>query len=525
MRAVGYIRVSTDEQIDGYSLSAQEKAIRDFASLRGWQVKHIYIEAGVSAKDDKRPEFQKMIEDAKQKHFDVIIVHKLDRFSRSLVDMLSYMNMLNESEVGFVSVTEDFDFSTPMGKLMLAMLGAFSQWYLDNLAAEVSKSKKERARKGGWNGTLSYGYTTPQRLRDKLQSADPDDKRQIETTLDQYPDARATDAVPCPFDSPAVQLAFEAYATSAYSDHKIAQMLNIKGYRITSRKGDGLFRADTVKNILLNRFYIGETSYGVKVQGKDRQWMPGNHEPIISIDLFEAVQDIRAKRARKYNVKPHQAKRVYPLSSILYSVENGQKWKGNVKKGKRRYHRTKTEELSGKIVYAENIENQVGNFLKSIELIPSWRDKVIELEQPEIPQYELDNLKLQLSRLKDLFVMGDIEKREYMKSSNALKQQIRQIEDTQSIDIDRIIHMGELIENISNIWDLANLEEKQKLSTQLFSKIYLKDVTIIAVEPTNILWHLLQEGFRDGEDRERFSSWYPIVPYGISADYVLRIIA
>jgi len=287
MKAVGYIRVSTDEQIDGYSLSAQEKAIRDFASLRGWQVTHIYIEAGVSAKDDNRPEFQRMIQDATAGHFDVICVHKLDRFSRSLIDCMTYLNQLNEHKVSFVSVTEDFDFSTPIGKVILAMLAAFAQWYLDNLSNEVSKGKKERARKGGWNGTLSFGYTTPQRLRDRLnEKPTPEDAKLIESTLETYPSAGDTDAVPCPFDSPAVTFAFDAYATGQHSHRSVADLLNSHGYRITSRRGSGLFSGDTVGNLLKNRFYLGETSYGVRVKGRDRKWMPGSHDAIVSHDTF-----------------------------------------------------------------------------------------------------------------------------------------------------------------------------------------------------------------------------------------------
>ena len=88
-KVAGYIRVSTDEQLDGYSLSAQEKAIYDFASLKGWQVVNIYREEGKSAKSDLRPVFQQMIDDAKAGQFDVIAVHKLDRFSRSLIDVMT----------------------------------------------------------------------------------------------------------------------------------------------------------------------------------------------------------------------------------------------------------------------------------------------------------------------------------------------------------------------------------------------------------------------------------------------------
>lgn len=503
-RVAGYIRVSSDEQVDGYSLSAQEKAIQDFASLRGWQVINIYREEGKSAKSDLRPVFQQMIDDAKSGHFDVIAVHKLDRFSRSLIDVMTYLNELNEHGVSFVSVTEDFDFSTPIGKVILAMLAAFAQWYLDNLSNEVSKGKKERARKGGWNGTLSFGYTTPQRLRDRLNSKpSPEDHKLIQSALDHYPDAGDTHAIPCPFDSPAVKLAYEAYVTGQYTDKSVAELLNNHGYRISARNGISLLSRDTVGNMLKNRFYLGETSYGEKVKGRERQWMPGSHDAIVSHDLFEQVQLIRQQRYTKFSPKPHNIKRVYPLTPILLAVETGLKWEGQVQRHKRRYMRRKTADVSGRVVYADDMEQQVGNFLKDIVLDSSWQTHVQREQQPQQPTYEIDNLKSQLERLKKLFLFGDIAEDEYIKESNHLKQEIKKIEDRTAIDVNKVIELGQIVENIHDIWLLADLSEKEQLTKQLFEKMYTKDTRIVAVEPTPVLWHLLKLGRRVGEDRIR----------------------
>jgi len=510
MKAVGYIRVSTDEQIDGYSLSAQENAIRGFASSKGWQVTHIYIEAGKSAKDDNRPQFQQMIQDAQHGHFDVIVVHKLDRFSRNLVDCMTYLNQLDKWNVAFASVTEQFDFSTPMGKVMLAMLGAFAQWYLDNLSNEVSKGKKERARKGGWNGTLSFGYTTPQRLRDRLNSKPSDDDvKLIQSTLEQYPSAGDTDAIPCPFDSPAIVLAFDAYATGQHSQRSVADLLNTHGYRITSRRGSRLFSGDTVGNMLKNRFYLGETSYGVRVKGKDRNWMAGSHDAIINYDIFERVQQVMSKRDSKFNVTPHNAKRIYPLSGLLYSAD-GTKWKGHVQRKVRRYRRPKTDERAGKVIRADELEGRIGEFLRGIHLIPSWQHHVKSIEEKQTPKFEADKLTLQLQRLSDLFVFGDISREDYIKRRNLLKQQIKQIKDSLSVDVNNVIELGQIVENIHDIWNLANLSEKEQLCQQLFEAIYVEDGMIVAVKPTTVLWHLLQHGVRIGEDRDRNRISYPL---------------
>lgn len=445
-----------------------------------------------------------MIQDAESGHFDVIAVHKLDRFSRSLIDVMTYLNQLDKIGVSFVSVTEDFDFSTPIGKVILAMLGAFAQWYLDNLSNEVRKGKVERARKGGWNGTLSYGYTTPQRLRDKLAGdLSPEDKQLIEQTLLKYPSAGDTDAIPCPFDSPAVVLAYEAYATGQHTDKSIAELLNNHGYRISARNGISLLSRDTVGNMLKNRFYLGETSYGAKVKGKTRKWIPGNHEAIISIELFDSVQTIRSNRYTKFSPAPHNAKRTYPLTPLLVAMETGNRWRGQVQRGKRRYLRDKTPDLKGRVVLADDLETTIGNFLKGLQLLPSWQTQVRSIEKPQTPKYQADNLISQLDRLKKLFLYGDIPEDEYVKESNKLKQQIKQIEDSSSIDTNQIIELGQVIENIHDIWMMANLEEKEQLCRQLFEVIYLKDASIVAVEPSGVLWQLLQHGTRFGEDRIR----------------------
>jgi len=539
-RVAGYIRVSTDEQLDGYSLSAQEKAIYDFASLKGWQVVTIYREEGRSAKSDLRPVFQQMIDDAKAGHFDVIAVHKLDRFSRSLIDVMTYLNMLNDHNVSFVSVTEDFDFSTPIGKVILAMLAAFAQWYLDNLSNEVSKGKKERARKGGWNGTLSYGYTTPQRLRDNLmslnqqyKSGDIDkeaysrDCELIEDTLEQYDDTGDTNAVPCPFDSPAVKLVYETYATGQYSARQIADILNQDGYRISTRNKGSLFSVDTVGKMLKNEFYIGKTSYGAKVKGKTRKWIPGNHDAIITHELMDQVTLIRENRHAKYNPKPHNQKQCYPLTPLLIAVETGKTWRGQIQRGKRRYIRTKTNDVVGRLTYADDLESRVGEFLGDLSLIPEWEMQLHTTDMPSPkPQFETDKLKAQLDRLAKLFMYGDVDESFYLKESSKLKQEIHKAENAHDVELDQVIVLGQIVENIDEIWTIATLEEKEQLAKQLFEKIYMKDTTIVAVEPTPIFWQLLQHGTRFGEDRERIRTAYPLyLPRATSLNTLLRMIA
>ena len=168
MRAAIYIRVSSDEQVDNWSLDAQSQQCLALAQARGWSVARIYDEPGLSAKTDQRPAFQQLLNHAEARLFDVIIVHKLDRFSRSLVDVVKHVTRLKQVNVGLVSVSEAWLDTTAQGEFLLYLTALLAQWDNQNRARETAKGKEARARAGCWNGTLSFGYVTPKRLRGEL---------------------------------------------------------------------------------------------------------------------------------------------------------------------------------------------------------------------------------------------------------------------------------------------------------------------------------------------------------------------
>src|SRR3954469_13296315 len=138
MRAGIYYRVSSEEQVDGFSLDAQRRILLDFCQTKGWDVADEYAYEGISSRGDqieKRPQFKRLLEDAEAGALDVVVVHKLDRFSRNIRVTFDSLARLDAAGVLFTSVVEhQFDFTTPMGKVMLALLAAFAQYFADNLA-------------------------------------------------------------------------------------------------------------------------------------------------------------------------------------------------------------------------------------------------------------------------------------------------------------------------------------------------------------------------------------------------------
>jgi DNA invertase Pin-like site-specific DNA recombinase len=217
--------------------------------MHGWQIVQEYSDEGKSARTDdlaKRPAFAQMLADAEAGLFDVIVVHKLDRFARNLRVTLETLERLDRAGVAFVSINENMDFTTPIGKVILATLGAFAQYYSDNLSWETKKGKNERKAQGLYNGLLPFGVK-------KNKNGIP---------------------IPDPDTYPGLLLAYQT-AAQGKSDREVADVLNAAGYRITGNRGHNLFSKDAVKPMLSNRFYLGDLTDGA------RGWIEGKHTPML----------------------------------------------------------------------------------------------------------------------------------------------------------------------------------------------------------------------------------------------------
>ena len=128
MRAVGYIRVSSMEQVDGHSLDAQERLFQELCTNRDWEPIGVYRDEGKSAHNDaiaKRPAFRDLLEDAKKGLFDTVVVHTLDRWSRNLKVTIETLSLFTASNVCFVSITYHIYWSNPQWRLFSQFLFPF----------------------------------------------------------------------------------------------------------------------------------------------------------------------------------------------------------------------------------------------------------------------------------------------------------------------------------------------------------------------------------------------------------------
>ena len=249
MKGVIYARYSSDNQREE-SIEGQIRENTAFADKNGIEIVGTYIDRALSAKTDNRPEFQRMIKDSAKKNFDVVIVWKLDRFSRNRYDSAKYKMMLKKNGVRVVSATEVIAEGTA-GILLESLLEGMAEYYSADLAEKVSRGMTENALKCRFNGgTIPFGYMI-----------DEDQNYQIN-----------------PAQAPLVIEMFRRYA-GGESITEIIEDLNARGVRTS--KGNR-FNKNSLARIFSNRKYIGEYSYKDVV-------FPDAIPAIVSKDIFDRV--------------------------------------------------------------------------------------------------------------------------------------------------------------------------------------------------------------------------------------------
>ena len=516
MHAAGYIRVSHEEQVEGHSLEAQAHSIRSFCDSRGWNLVHIYTDAGRSARcGSHRPDFEQMLQDARKGHFDVLVVDKLDRFYRHLRGCLTTLDLLRSCDVSFVSVRENLDFSTSWGKLILTVLGMLAEIYIDNLSDETRKGKLQRSRKGLHNGSIPFGY-----CKGNCSSCtDPNG----EDYCPRYGDSARGDGkivLPHPIESVAVHLAFQWYTTGDFSDGAIAERLNayehtlsdgtVVHFRTKGRPGrfpPGRFTKDSVRHLLQRIFYTGVVPYyGKDKQGRKRKRnqavsvFPGQHEALISSQEFQEARELRQRlshRSRSSRGKPN----VHPLSGLLICDTCGHRMRASTTGTGYRYYRDTSriehrEECDQPTLRAEEIEAQVVEFLHSLSsCLPSnWQERVREIaipvEQRAAIEKREQEIQARLQRATNLHLQGHITYEQFL----AEKQRAQVVRaDLRPAEIDAIITVGGILDDFDHCWKGTKEPLKQNgLLRSLLAGVRVQRYELTAVQPTLAAYPLVR---------------------------------
>ena len=415
LRCALYIRVSTAQQVDGNSLTTQKSRLLKYAKGRGYAVENVYVDAGLSAKNTDRPELQRLLADART--FDIVLVTKVDRISRSLKDLMGLIATLREHGVDFGAVDQQFDTSDPVGLLTLHLLGSFAQFERELLVERVKEGHLARVRKRDWScGPAPFGY---RKEGGKLVVV----RKEAEV----------------------VRRVFDLYLELG-SFRGVARRLNEEN--VPTRKG-GAWSSGTVRQVLINPVYVGANVYGRHAKGDTRlkareAWtvVKGMREAMVDRCAFEAVQKVIWHGKKRPRSKPER----YLLSGLVRCGKCGSAMCGKAdrKDGKvyRHYrcngnaHRGK-EFCEGTSVRADALEQAV--LAKVHEAAGKGRGVRRETTDEQDARHRdarnaLDRVKYRITKLFELYENGDIDREMFRGRMEKLEAEREQVQSSLALE-------------------------------------------------------------------------------------------
>lgn len=463
-----YIRVSTDEQAEeGYSLDEQRRVCEAYAVSRGWNVAKIYADEGLSAFKDRiedRPALTQLLSDVRTKRYHAVVVHKLDRFFRRVKLLIATVEDLELQRCALVSVSEQIDFTTPAGRMMLANLGSFAEYYSRNLSAETAKGLRGKARRGDWVGPVPFGY----------------DRHEKTITPNN--------------DAPIVSRIFSMYASGSHSYVSIADALNTDGY--TTRDWQtgvrGRWGRENIRGILHNPAYIGMVRCKELLQ-------PGKHQPLTDQATWDQCQRLISDRTTKSGFVPIRSETELRIGRLLSGIARcatcgAPMWCHQSKiytyyRCAGRDHRT----CKAGFVRADMVESQSLEMLKQLVLPSAWRDAILA---EAARMYQSSTVSLtrtidpniihrQLERLALVYASGDISTETYTAERTRLKSRLEGMAESKSVVTQWDATLAaSMLNEFASIMEYATFEEQRALLKEAFAALWIAPHTVIAHTPT-----------------------------------------
>lgn len=453
-RAALYIRVSTQEQAqEGYSVGEQKERLIAYCKAQDWVIADIYVDGGYTGSNLKRPGIQKLITETDK--FDLVLVYKLDRLSRSQRDTLYLIEeVFLPNKVDFISMQESFDTSSPFGKAMIGLLAVFAQLEREQIKERTKMGRLARAKAGLYHGGgyIPIGYN--------------------------YEDGKL---VVNPYEAQQVQKIFEWYL-AGLSLSSIIEQLQDEGY---TNRYSSYNSWSCIRYILENETYLGHIHFGdVLVENA--------HEAIITEEQFNAVQVMREKRRKRYGMASFKSK--YLLTGMLFCGNCGGRYYLR-NSGKYRYYscysRTKqTKEM----IRDPNCKNK--NW-KADELEPLIDAQIREvLHSPELaadiaasrpqPAPVIQNVKIEkrireidrsIAKFMELYQKDDIPADVLGDSINKLYAEKTALQNGAEPEPENSVLpfdlAREIIADAADVWDFADEDQKRRIMQSLITRIVL----------------------------------------------------
>ncbi len=405
MRVVLYARVSSDSQDVDLSLSAQLRALREYATKQGHEILREFVDEAESGRTASRPAFREMIALAKIKHppFEAILVWKLNRFARSRVDSITYKALLKSKGIKVISMNEPLD-DSPSGQLLEGIIESIDEFYSASLGQDIKRGMRENAQRGFFTGSrppLGLHKVAVQDGAKTRHKLEPDGDDSVHVKM--------------------VRRMFDM-ALSDAGCKEIAKVMNRDGFRTANGR---LWGRTTVHKILTNEAYCGTLVWGGRpghpaIRSADPPVRVENAWPaIIDPATFALVQEKMAARRPKM-IHPRTIPSPYLLSGFVFcscghamigrSAKSHQYYyytcNGSFKKGK--------DSCDSRALPKDKLEQLVIEQVKERVLNQEWLEQLVELvnieldsshdilkERLDVVDAELRDVEMRLSKLYD----------------------------------------------------------------------------------------------------------------------------
>ncbi len=460
MNVALYIRVSTEEQAEeGYSISGQLNRLKSFCLSQNWTVEEIYIDDGISAKNMKRPQLQKMLDDVKEKKFNCILVWDLDRLTRSVFDLYKILEILEHHNCKFKSATEVFDTTSAVGRMFVTMVATVAQWERENTGERISLGLEEKARQGKCPFNFSpIGY----------------DLNKEESKL--YINER---------EAVTIREIFNKYLEGLGSNRLVRHLNNNK---YLTKKG-GKWSSDTLFKVLKSPIHAG----GIRWKGKI-YW--NTHDPIVSRDDWEEAQRLMVKRKTQ---PPRSVSSDYIFSRMIPCPHCNQNLTGTgtntyKKDGTKvvyRYYRCanhKVDKCTYKNVISQNaLEKEFLSYLKRVDFSDFAKEEATNNSTNKSVKIDYDALENELKLLEErkkkwqyawteeIISNDDFKKR--MKEANAEENRITELlmdrEEEEGVEIEWE-QIENILKDIDKNWNNMKVLDKKNLLSDIIKSIFVE---------------------------------------------------
>lgn len=451
-----YIRVSTFDQVrEGFSLGEQEERLKEFCNFRRYNIYKIYQDAGISAKNDKRPAYQEMIEDVKKGNINVIVALKLDRLTRSVYDIEKLMKFVNDYECDIDCMADESNTTTSNGRMVMRIMTSVSQNEIEKCSERTKFGMAGAIKNGHIPNRTGLGF----KRKNKKLVPDPLTKDIIVRIFDLYLEGKSHQAI-----------------ANIYNKEKVLGKTN--------------WYDSTIQKILSNELYKGDYVNGKRT--KHPTYYENVIEPIVSKEKWESCQYQKLRNARHY-----ERTATYLFTNKLKCSKCGNFLGGHAttKTNGKKYYYYKCNTC--KTYFNEiDIEKELKAFMlelaKQDDLINNYYTPFIKSKlEDKTEDYKkgIKELDKQLDRIKTAYIKGvvkledfdkEIKHIEYQKSDLEKRQKEQKQYENLSFTLNDLLIIQDIQEiefytnpDVLNNWSNKSKEDKQKIIGK-----YIDNITI-----------------------------------------------